>query len=244
MARVGDDRRVREALLVERAADRAHAPVHHVAGRDHVGPGAGLGDGGAGQQLDARSRCPRGRRRAARPQWPWSVYSHRHTSVITSRSGWASLIARVASCTTPSSSQAPEPSSSLSAGMPNSSTAGMPSARRSPASCDGVPDASGARRPASRRSARGPARRARTAAGPTGAGLSSVSRTRSRRTRRLAQPAQPGLGERHGFKYLRDCERLPEAPQRDAAPGGRTPRSDQRAARWASGPADPGIGRR
>ena len=38
------------------------------------------------------------------PQCPWSVYSHRQTSVITTRSGWASLIARVASWTTPSSS--------------------------------------------------------------------------------------------------------------------------------------------
>ncbi len=38
------------------------------------------------------------------PQWPWEVYSHRHTSVMTTRSGWASLSARTASCTTPSSS--------------------------------------------------------------------------------------------------------------------------------------------
>ena len=35
---------------------------------------------------------------------------------MTSSSGWASLIARVASCTIPSSSQAPEPSASLAAG--------------------------------------------------------------------------------------------------------------------------------
>ncbi len=43
------------------------------------------------------------RRRGSRitPQWPWSVYSHRHRSAITISSGWASLIARVASCTTP-----------------------------------------------------------------------------------------------------------------------------------------------
>jgi hypothetical protein len=40
----------------------------------------------------------------SRPQWPWSVYSQRQTSVITTRSGWASLIARVASWTIPSSS--------------------------------------------------------------------------------------------------------------------------------------------
>ena len=53
---------------------------------------------------------------------------------MTTRSGWASLIARVASWTTPSSSQAPEPCSSFSAGRPNSSTAGIPSECASPAS--------------------------------------------------------------------------------------------------------------
>ena len=68
------------------------------------------------------------------PQWPWLVYSHRQRSVMTSRSGWAALIARVASWTTPSSSHAPEPCSSLSAGRPNSSTPGMPSSAAIPAS--------------------------------------------------------------------------------------------------------------
>ena len=53
---------------------------------------------------------------------------------MTSRSGCAALIARVASWTTPSSSQAPEPSSSFTAGSPNSITAGIPSAAASPAS--------------------------------------------------------------------------------------------------------------
>jgi hypothetical protein len=38
------------------------------------------------------------------PQWPWLVYSHRHTSVTTSISGTASFIARVASWTIPSGS--------------------------------------------------------------------------------------------------------------------------------------------
>ena len=63
------------------------------------------------------------------PQWPWLVYSQRQRSGMTSRSGLAALIARVASCTTPSSSQAPEPSSSLAAGSPKSITAGMPERR-------------------------------------------------------------------------------------------------------------------
>ena len=68
------------------------------------------------------------------PQWPWLVYSHRQTSVNTSSSGCAALIARVASWITPSSSQAPEPCSSFSAGRPNSSTPGIPSAAAAPAS--------------------------------------------------------------------------------------------------------------
>ena len=37
------------------------------------------------------------------PQWPWLVYSHRQTSVITSRSGTLSFTARTACCTMPSS---------------------------------------------------------------------------------------------------------------------------------------------
>ena len=77
------------------------------------------------------STTPSGR---STPQWPCEVYSHRQRSVKTSRSGWAALIARVASWITPSSSHAPEPSSSLLAGSPNSSTAGMPSACAIPAS--------------------------------------------------------------------------------------------------------------
>ena len=91
---VGEDRQVVEALVVERRADRADAPVHHVARRDHVGARARVRDGGAREQLERRVVVDRGRRSRRTPQWPWLVYSHRHTSVITSRSGCASLIAR------------------------------------------------------------------------------------------------------------------------------------------------------
>ena len=38
------------------------------------------------------------------PQWPWSMYSQRHTSVMTTRSGNSSLMARTASWTMPSGS--------------------------------------------------------------------------------------------------------------------------------------------
>ena len=37
------------------------------------------------------------------PQWPWLVYSQRHTSVITSRSGMVSFTARTACWMMPSS---------------------------------------------------------------------------------------------------------------------------------------------
>ena len=40
------------ALLVELVANRPDAPVHHVAGGDHVGAGFGLRDRGLGEQLD------------------------------------------------------------------------------------------------------------------------------------------------------------------------------------------------
>ncbi len=65
------------------------------------------------------------------PQCPCDVYSHRHTSVITMRSGTASFSARTPRCTTPSSAKLPEPSSSLASGMPKRMTAGMPSSATS-----------------------------------------------------------------------------------------------------------------
>src|SRR6266480_535666 len=43
------------------------------------------------------------------PQCPWSVYSHRQASPITSSSGAARFTARAACCTIPCSSYAPEP---------------------------------------------------------------------------------------------------------------------------------------
>ncbi len=41
---VGEDRSVGEALLVERGADRADTPVHHVRGGDEVGAGTRVAD--------------------------------------------------------------------------------------------------------------------------------------------------------------------------------------------------------
>ncbi len=49
---VGDDRHAGVALLVELVADRADPAVHHVARRDRVGAGLGVGDRRFRQQLD------------------------------------------------------------------------------------------------------------------------------------------------------------------------------------------------
>ena len=61
------------------------------------------------------------------PQWPWSVYSQRQVSAISTRSGFASRRRRSVSWTMPSSIQAPEPSASFDAGRPNRITPPMPS---------------------------------------------------------------------------------------------------------------------
>ena len=45
---------MREARRVEGRADRAHAPVHHVGGRDHVGAGPRVRDRLDGEQLEGR----------------------------------------------------------------------------------------------------------------------------------------------------------------------------------------------
>ena len=197
LRRVRHDRGVGEAFVVERGADRADAAVHHVARGDDVGAGAGLRDGRARQQLERRVVVDAPSARTT-PQWPWLVYSHRHRSVITSRSGWASLIARVASWTMPSSSQAPEPSSSLAAGRPNSSTAGNPelATPRRPRRPRGRSTAG--RRRASRRSARGGRSRARRTSGRRSQpARGCVSRTRPRSARVARKPAQAGLRKRH-----------------------------------------------
>ena len=68
------------------------------------------------------------------PQCPCEVYSHRHTSVITTRSGTSRLIARIADCTGASGSAASDPVSSLLSGTPKSRTPRTPSARAAAAS--------------------------------------------------------------------------------------------------------------
>ena len=61
------------------------------------------------------------------PQWPWSVYSSRQRSAMSTRSSpTSSRRSARAACTMPSGFQASEPSASLPAGMPKRITAGMP----------------------------------------------------------------------------------------------------------------------
>ena len=50
---VREDRRLLEAVVVERLADRGDAAVHHVARRDDVGARLGVAQRGAREQLDA-----------------------------------------------------------------------------------------------------------------------------------------------------------------------------------------------
>ena len=52
LRRVGEDRGVGVALLVELVADRGDPAVHHVAGGDDVGAGLGVRDRGAREQLE------------------------------------------------------------------------------------------------------------------------------------------------------------------------------------------------
>ncbi len=60
-----------------------------------------------------------------RPQWPWSVYSQKHMSEMTTRSGAASLMVRIARGMMPLSLKFSLPCASLLSGMPNRITAGM-----------------------------------------------------------------------------------------------------------------------
>ena len=71
------------------------------------------------------------------PQCPWEVNSSRQTSVITRRSGRASLSRRIVSCTAAASSQASLPVSSLCWGSPKRMTAGTPSGPQLPCLGDG-----------------------------------------------------------------------------------------------------------
>jgi len=60
------------------------------------------------------------------PQWPWSVYSQKQASAITTSSGQRFLIALIARWTTPLADHASEPTASFFSGMPNRITDGMP----------------------------------------------------------------------------------------------------------------------
>ena len=124
---------------------------------------------------------------------------------MTSRSGCAALIARVASWTAPSSSHAPEPTSSFSAGIPKSRTAGTPSAAASPGLLHGRRQGQAARPRASPGSAARPSRPSSTKSGRTRSAASSrVSRTRSRRTgvrrRRRRRVWGKGMPRGHGTR--------------------------------------------
>ena len=78
-------RRSRRSSSASRMA--ADLAVHHPGGRDDVGAGLGLGQRRPGRRARGWRRCRPRRRRSSTPQWPWSVYSSRQRSAMsTSRS--------------------------------------------------------------------------------------------------------------------------------------------------------------
>ncbi len=187
---VGEDRHVREALGVERGADRADAAVHHVARRDDVRAGARLADGRAREQLERRVVVDRlavqhAAVPVARVLAQAEVGDHEQVGVrgvdradrllddaVVVPGAGALLV--------------------LGAGMPNSSTAGMPSAATAPASVTAA--ATGRRetpghRLDRRRRTRSPPRRTAASRGrrPTGA-----SRARDRAAPECAAGAAGG----------------------------------------------------
>ena len=69
---------------VERRAHPAHLPVHHPArSRPSPTPGVGVHHGHLRRSARGSRRCRPGRRSSSTPQWPWSVNSSRHRSLIT-----------------------------------------------------------------------------------------------------------------------------------------------------------------
>jgi len=173
------------------------------------------------------------------PQCPWSVYSHRQTSVITSVCGWADLIARTASWTAPSSSHAPEPSPSLWSGMPNSITPGTPSASSRPAAAT-APEI--VRRETPGIDSTGAGAEATNSGAIRRPGVSSVSRTSSRsaavrrsRRRRVAGNAIDIDGS--------DAELPPRGVQPRRLKRASAPKPAISAPRWASETHTPGLER-
>src|SRR2546428_3198019 len=173
------------------------------------------------------------------PQCPWSVYWHRRTSDITTRSGAALLIARTASGTTPRSSYAPCPSGSFSAGSPKRITAGIPSAASSSASdaassivrreipgmegiAGSVPESSRTKSGCTRRSAS-------TDVSRTRARIAAVLLSRRGRTRGRGRSAM-GSNLREPFHETADrvflCDRADSKPERTG--GLRRDRTDAR----------------
>ena len=81
--------------LVERVADRADLAVHHPRRRDHVGARTRPARSRSPRSARGWRRCRRRRASVRRPQWPWSVYSSRQSSAI-STSVVADLVTQVA----------------------------------------------------------------------------------------------------------------------------------------------------
>jgi len=128
-----------ELASVERASQRLHSAVHHVRRCDHVDAAARVRERNAYEKLHRRIVVDvAGGVENSRSAVIGVLAVAR--SAMTSISGTALLMARIARCTTPSGSALLDPIASLRAGMPKSSTAGMPSACSARVSADYIVD--------------------------------------------------------------------------------------------------------
>ena len=183
-----------------------------------VGAGLGVGDRGAREQLERRVVVDVRRPGRSDAAVAVVVYSHRHRSAITSSSGWAALIARVASWTialvVPGARALARP---WRPGGRTAARAGTPSAARSPASLD---------RGVDREPVDAGHRGDRLAAVLAGDDEQRLDQVRDRQLglaheaaqqAGAAQPAQAGRGEGHGASIAARGRRQPGPAAADVA---------------------------
>ena len=99
--------RTRPSIMSEGATMSAPAATWDTAARASSGSVASLSTSQAQPPaLRGPQALPSGRTgpSLSMPQWPWEVYSHRHTSVTMKSSGCSAFACRTARCTMPSGS--------------------------------------------------------------------------------------------------------------------------------------------
>src|SRR5882724_7492147 len=121
--RIRKDGNVLELVFIQRFANGPHSPIHHVRWSDDVRAGACESACWARiATVESFATSPF----STTPQWPWSVYSQRQTSVTTRSFNLALRIASMARCTTPSAPRELAPRGSLDSGKPKRIIPGIP----------------------------------------------------------------------------------------------------------------------